>query len=278
MKRLKDIILFPFWRLWARFERGTKILDEKPHFVVLGFPRSGTSLVSRILASAGIGFGNENKFKRADRRNPKGFFEYADAIRLDEKLIKQSGFSFPYGFDDNASLRAQGMFNRFRRLLTRRKMISILCDIAGSGDRWAIKEFPLTFYFWEPYMPHTKIIGVYRDPIANAHSVHKSFRRHTFRQAIEQWTKANKELIYHLSTKESILIKLEDLSDKNKKEAILKQLVSFLGTGSVKTMLEIVGAVSHNEKSVAGKVSQIYPLNQETKDVLAALENLKIRI
>lgn len=276
MKSLLTALTDPWWRFWALLVRRMRPDEKKPCFVVLGFPRSGTSLVSRLLAGAGISFGDQGRWKRSDWRNPKGFYEYADAIRLDEKLARQSGFTSPYLMGENATLRVQGTVNRIRRLFARMTMMRILRDISASGNAWAIKQFPATFYFWEPYLAHTKIIAVYRDPLENAYSVHKSFRRATFRQALRQWTESNKELLYHVTTKQSMLVKLEDLTDPTTRATILPKLVEFLGQGSVAELSKMIEPFTAESKAHIERLCE-YPLGQDTQDVYAALERLKVR-
>lgn len=276
MKSLLTALTDPWWRFWALLVRRMRPDEKKPCFVVLGFPRSGTSLVSRLLAGAGISFGDQGKWKRSDWRNPKGFYEYADAIRLDEKLARQSGFVSPYMMGETAGLRAQGTLNRLRRLFSRIRMMRILRDISGSTEgAWAIKQFPTTFYFWEPYLTHGKIVAVYRDPLENAYSVHKSFRRATFRQALRQWTESNKELLYHVTTKPSMLIKLEDLTDSQTRTHVLNTLVAFLGQGSVAELSKMVEPFTAESKMYIERLRE-YPLDQDTRDVYDALERLKV--
>lgn len=265
----------PLWRIWAVLSRGMRVNKAQPCFVVLGFPRSGTSLVSRLLAGAGISFGDETQWKHSDWRNPKGFYEYADAIRLDEKLAQQSNFTSPYAMGGTAGLRAQGAVNRFRRLHARFAMMRILRSMSSGGGAWAMKQFPTTFYFWEPYLAHAKIVAVYRDPLENAYSVHKSFRRATFRQALRQWTEANKELVYHVTTKESMLIKLEDITDPAARAKILPRLIAFLGQGSTEELSKMIEPFTAESKMHIERLKE-YPLDQDTKEVYATLERLKV--
>lgn len=277
MKKIRRALALPFWRLWSLLERHYRMTSDrqKRGFIVLGFPRSGTSLVSRLVHACGVSFGDQKKFKPADRRNPKGFYEYAESIRLDEKLSKQAGFGSPYSFDDTTNIRAKGWMNKIRRTASRMKMLRILKDISASGETWAIKEFPSTLYFWEPYVKNAKVIGVFRHPLSNAYSVRTAFGRHTFRQIVEQWTAANKELIYHLSTKESMLIQLEDLMDEGKKDAILKKLVAFIGGGDVATLRRAIEPfVSESSKHMRA-LEDHYPLDIETLQVLEALQKMK---
>lgn len=263
------------WKLWGRIEKYYKISADQQAFAVLGFPRSGTSLVSRLIEKCGISFGDPRAWKAADWRNPSGFYEYTAMLKIDERLAKQCGFQSPYGINDNATIRAQGWWQRFLRLVTRIRMMALLKSISRHGKRWAFKEFPLTFYFWKDYIPNIKIIAVFRDPRANADSVVRTFKRHTFRQVLAQWTAANKELIYHLAKHDSILIQLEDLADPSLRKIILQKLVAFTGNGSVTELETIIASSAQEIKQRKMPLIEDYPLSPETEALFAALKRIK---
>lgn len=249
---------------------------KKQCFVILGVQRSGTSLLSRLVNNCGISFGNQKKFKKADGRNPNGFYEYVDMVKLDEKLLKQSGFSSPFVFDNTTDFRSIGLLNSLKRGLSRLKMVIVLHSISTSGDNYAFKEFPLSFYFWKQYVPKAKIIAIYRDPFSNANSLVRSFKMHTYRQSIEHWTAMNKELLYHISVNKSILINLDDLVDKEKQEKILNKLVSFVGGGDVGKLKKLIETLNSNTDEHVKKLKYSYPVNEETIKVLDSLEKAKI--
>ena len=266
----------PFWWFWRKIESKHKVNNSNGCYVVLGFPRSGTSLVSRLVSRCGVSFGDHKKFKQADWRNPKGFYEYSEIIKLDEKLVSQAGLTSSHRFGGGINLRAKGILNRIKRIFTRRRMILILNEISSSGKKWGLKEFPSTFYFWETYIPQCKIIAIYREPFSNSYSVRNSFKRYTYRQIIEQWTASNKELLYHISTKDSIVIKLEDLSDKEKQKNILRKLTEFIGSGSVNELKELIEPfVSESDKHIKN-LKQNYPLDDDAMTVLKILNNIKV--
>ena len=268
--------MYPFWWVWKKMNLKYGIDRSNECYVVLGFPRSGTSLVSRLVNHCGVSFGNSNKFKPSDWRNPKGFYEYSEIIKLDEKLVSQAGLTSPHKFDNDISLRAKGILNRIRRIFTRRRMILVLNEISSPGKKWGFKEFPSTFYFWETYVPQCKVVAVYRDPLSNAYSARRTFKRYTYRQIIEQWTASNKELLYHISTKDSIVIKLEDLTDKEKQKNILKKLTEFIGSGSVDELEKLIEPFVSDSVKYVDDLKMNYPLNDDTKMVLDILNCIKI--
>ena len=48
---------------------------DEPVIVVSGIPRSGTSLVMQMLVAGGVNLVTDNT-RKADRDNPKGYFEF----------------------------------------------------------------------------------------------------------------------------------------------------------------------------------------------------------
>ncbi len=57
--------------------------------LVLGAGRSGTSIVTRAIQAIGVELGND--FKPPSRKNPTGFFEDAELLRLSKKLRRALG-------------------------------------------------------------------------------------------------------------------------------------------------------------------------------------------
>jgi hypothetical protein len=54
---------------------------DEPVIVVSGVPRSGTSLVMQMLAAGGVDIATDN-IRKADRDNPKGYFEVEKVKKL----------------------------------------------------------------------------------------------------------------------------------------------------------------------------------------------------
>jgi len=55
--------------------------DRQPIIVVSGLPRSGTSLMMRILQAGGIPVLSDSH-RPADINNPRGYFEYQQVKRI----------------------------------------------------------------------------------------------------------------------------------------------------------------------------------------------------
>ena len=59
--------------------------------VITGMHRSGTSLVSMVLDSFGLDFGEHSEFYAADQWNQEGYFERRDVVDINSRLI--TGFN-----------------------------------------------------------------------------------------------------------------------------------------------------------------------------------------
>lgn len=273
------MILIALWAPWRAVERRMFPIPNQDEevFVVLGFPRSGTSLIAKLLAASGISFGDVSQFRPADWRNPEGFFEYASMNRIDMALMRQGDNISQHSFSSDGRIRAKRFLARIQRIFTRLMMLRVLNNIRSHSTRWAFKEFPAPFYFWAPYVSKAKIVAVYRDPIETSYSESKSFGRMSFVQYLDEWTRAHEELLYHLGTRKSVLISLSDLSAPESCSRVVTALATFIG-GDVKHLEKgISGGDRFNKtKDAVQRLVQMYPLPLRTKEVLAALERIKI--
>lgn len=264
------------WPLWHRaVSASLKDMKNDDVFVVLGFPRSGTSIISTLVHAAGVSFGEARHFKKADWRNPRGFYEYSDMNRIDEALMEQSGNDSPLAFSQSGRIRTRTLWGRVRRFTTRLRMVRVLASIRGSSRRWAFKQFPATFYFWADYVPQAKIVAVYRDPIESAYSLSKSFGRYSFAQYIDLWTSAHEELLYLLTTRKSVLMSLSALADGDEREKSLGVLATFVGA-DVETLKKAMSGEERflKTKGAVADLQNTYPLPARTQAVLRSLEDI----
>jgi len=98
--------------------------------VVLGPFRSGTSLVSQLLAELGVDFGPGEPLLGGDKYNPGGYFERGDVNHVNGRLLETAGRTFaePGAPDTLAREADTGVFDE------------INCTWLGRGGRWGIKD------------------------------------------------------------------------------------------------------------------------------------------
>ena len=265
-KILMNTLVWPLWHLVAPQSPRTVPI------VVLGMPRSGTSTASRLVHACGVYFGEPQWLRPADSRNPDGFLELREMNRLDNRLVEESGFATHLAAEEWLGLRALPLY-RIARMRTLYRMQRLLAKLSLRHEKWGFKETPLTFYWWKLYVPKARIVGIYRDPYACADSIHRTFKRFTFRQALEWWTRGNIELLYHLSQADSILIRLEDLSDPALRGKALQKIADFCD-GDVEALEKLLPA---ERIAKPHPLKGMLPLAAETQAVLDALHTFAER-
>ncbi len=270
LRTLKPILWVP-WRMIERLLLSA--VDGDKGVVIMGYPRSGTSLLSRIVHELGYSFGDTRRMRTPDWKNPEGFFEQVRVNRIDVALMQQGGNRSVQHFSLNGGMRPQSLIAKMARLFTRVRMLFVIKQLKANSSRWAIKLFPAPYYFWREYVSSAKIVAIYRDPLASAYSSSRVFGRMSFRDYIDDWTKANEELLYHIGTKDSFLMSVESLAEPGVQKSVLQQLRLFLQTPDTVALPTILHssafASTHAEVQ---RLHELYPLPKRTEEVWRALE------
>lgn len=262
--------------VWKIFKI-SRINNSENTCVVMGFPRSGTSLVASLISECGYSFGEEKDMKEGRKTNPMGFYENLRFFKLMDECLRQSGYKRSYAPQGSLSLSAKGIVNKAKRLITRKKIRNLLHREIQRNGKFAVKSTPLNFYFFRQYIPKCKIVAVYRDPIVTSHSNTKIFSRgYTFSQLLRYWGRSYEETLYHISTCESLLIRYEDLFDEKKRDVILQELAAFLGGGNINGMRDRISPELVRSKKEVEVLKENYPLDRITKEIFQTLESLKI--
>lgn len=102
-------------------------MKNKVIYVVLGMHRSGTSLVAKMLQTSGISLGNNLIGPSED--NPKGFWEDAEIVALNENILSELGIDWDslHGFFlgiDNFNTKAFQTFKAEAKALVRDRLSS----------------------------------------------------------------------------------------------------------------------------------------------------------
>lgn len=237
--------------------------------VVLGFPRSGTSMVGQLAHAAGYSFGDSAESLQADARNPKGYYEYGPLFRLSRTFLHEAGVTgdldpVPAGF------RAKGPLKRLQRAYTRRAMMKTLDELAKKSP-FGVKLFPRFYYFWKQYLPaSTKIVAIYREPEAVVRSFMAAWPggRYTNEQALMLWAEHNRDMLFQLKdVPGAFLLKYEDLLDAKRGPGVLSALANYLGT----TPERFNGVIEQSLNRSQGTEARL-PLPESVKETYTALE------
>lgn len=133
---------------------------QNKNIVVLGCPRSGTSLLANLIRSAGYnidGSGSKKLMKPNFKYNPDGYFERIDIVKLNDAIIKQ--INSDYSFLNPPSLREIQNFDIVSNELT--EINHELSNTCG----WIIKDSRLSFTLHAyKNLNNVHIIKIIRDP------------------------------------------------------------------------------------------------------------------
>ena len=131
--------------------------------VILSMHRSGSSLLTGLLAQNGIFAGEESDFIPAVDHNPTGFWELKEVNDLNEQLIARDGFSHLIPNPQETFTSDAESEEEIRRIgeSLKAKGVRILKD----------PRFCLTLAAWENALPISQAVILVRHPLAVANSM-----------------------------------------------------------------------------------------------------------
>lgn len=175
--------------------RYTSNLSRQPrNILVVGVPRSGTSLTSAVFSRKGyhVGWIEKDSGRIGDEGNPFGYFEADDVIARNVEILQRAGYS-----EDNTWLRAMiteeeiGQIDALEPSQAHREFIRQY----GTHAPWIWKDPRLTLtlpYWWKILDARTTgVIVVWRDPEES----YQSFVRCGWYQPSEQ---AREEVLHRI--------------------------------------------------------------------------------
>lgn len=147
------------------------------NILILGTPRSGTSLTTRILVNGGyyLGGTEDEHVRMGDRNNPFGYFEADDIIDANVELFKLAGYPFHNTWLNDPA--PSDFASRIEQLPTRDQHRSLLTHYNRTKTPWVWKDVRFCYtlaYWWRILDPETTgVIVVRRDP----EEIHRSLTR-----------------------------------------------------------------------------------------------------
>jgi len=186
----------------------TNTPENKSVIIITGMHRSGTSLITSLLQSAGIDIGD--RLMGVNTGNAKGHFEDLDFVEFHQNVLQSQGISVA-GWTESDSIKVQPQY-----LASAQDLV----DARESKSIWGWKDPRTTLFldFWSGLIPQAKYIFVYRSPWEVVDSL---FRRGDviFRTnpnfAVEQWCHYNRQLL--------------DFYQRNQEECLLLDIASIIG-------------------------------------------------
>jgi len=123
--------------------------------VVTGMHRSGTSLVSNLLQSAGVHVGDN--LIAANVANPRGYFEDVDFYEFHERMLHRRGETYLYATGNS------GLETTAAELQQARDLIAARTNHRIWG--WKDPRTALFLDFWSELLPQARYVFVYRHPM-----------------------------------------------------------------------------------------------------------------
>lgn len=181
---------------------------QSPILILTGMHRSGTSLLSSLLQSAGVNIGQ--KLVPANDGNPKGYFENADFVNFHEEVL------FSLGIDKIGWTTQEKIIPPLEYVHEAKKLIEINQDFEKPWG-WKEPRTSLFLDFWSDLLPCAHFIFVYRCPWEVIDSLYRRgddiFRKNP-EFALQVWSVYNRAIAnFYLNHQEKcILINLAEIT------------------------------------------------------------------
>jgi hypothetical protein len=123
--------------------------------IITGMHRSGTSLVSNLLQSAGVNIGD--RLLDANVANPRGYFEDVDFYTYHEQLLHEQGQTYLHVDQGFVFAPTPAAVEGARQLLDQR----------AGRPLWGWKDPRTSLFlnFWHELLPDARYVFVYRHPL-----------------------------------------------------------------------------------------------------------------
>jgi hypothetical protein len=142
--------------------------------IILGMPRSGTSLVAHMVQTWGAYGGANDDFRAADTWNPKGYWEYGPLRRFNKELLASIGTNERVPPDDDRPLKQKASEPEYRA-----RALQLIATMQAGGAAWFWKDplLSIALPFWNKIWKDAVFIIPVRDPYDSALSQQKMFEQ-----------------------------------------------------------------------------------------------------
>lgn len=130
--------------------------------IIVGFHRSGTSLLAQLLHASGLFVGDD--LLEAMPSNPFGHFEDREVLELHRRILDDNGVGWQVGAPAPIFIGVEA-WEEMRNFVAKRQAEHLL---------WGFKEPRVCLFLgaWKYLMPEAKFVVVYRDPSEAVRSLH----------------------------------------------------------------------------------------------------------
>lgn len=185
---------------------------------VIGAGRSGTSTIARALMALGVNFGDH--FKKASRKNPKGFFEDADLLRISKSARRVLGLRA-----DSVRLLDPEAFQHSGLISLQDQAIDIIQRRFGDSKVWGFKygRTLRILPFWDRVLEATHTAPAFvvalRHPLSVARSRAKIDPRRGLQAASDlEWLVSLVPYLRRVSSHRWVVTDYDEMMDEPNKE------------------------------------------------------------
>ena len=202
--------------------------------VVLGSPRSGTSLTTKVVHD----FGFYADYGRADRFNEEGYWENPQVGRINGMIMEYNGFdgfaceTLPAGWENSKGLRHLDS-----------EADRIIQSMNARGD-WVVKnpQFSMTLPYWKRFLPRdTRYLICVRNPVDVAKSM-KRQRNIDPNLGLEIWFNCTISALKNTEGKKCKVVLYEDYFSGDRQ---IREIGEFLDAKNVGTNSAVSPGLRH---------------------------------
>lgn len=192
--------------------------EQNTGVFVIGAGRSGTSTITRALMALGVDLGD--RFKRASKKNPKGFFEDADLLAISKSARRVLGIRA-----DSVRLIPDEAFDHPRLKPLQDKAIEVIQRRFSHSPIWGFKygRTLRILPFWDPILEatHTSpaFVVALRHPLSVAKSRAKIDPRRGLQAASDlEWLVSIVPFLRRTAPHRLVVVDYDDVMDSPKTE------------------------------------------------------------
>ena len=182
-------------------------VDHPRGVLVLGMHRSGTSVATRLVQMLGLSASTDQIGPTS--WNPRGLWESRSLIRVNDRLLVESGHAWWYPPPDEPRY-SEAMFGLHRFDVPARDAF----DAVHPKSRWAWKDprTSLLIPFWRRVLNEVAGLVVFRHPVDVARSLEKR-NAMGLPFALALWERYNRLILRHGRGMPVLLLRYDDLLD-----------------------------------------------------------------
>ena len=212
---------------------------------ILGPPRSGTSLTTRILNLLGVELGSRMSLEIKDMHNPKGYFEQRRILAITEKFLAHFGYGYEHiGADWGGPPELPTGWQAAPELIDlRNEALDYVHSEFGGHELWGWKD-PRTVFalpFWQWVLPSMRYVVCIRNPVDTARSI-KRFVRCSFERGLNLWAMYLLSAMRYTDTHQRLIVDVGAWARDWRPE--LERLAAFIGRPECADNAQVLAAVA----------------------------------